>query len=242
MRFRVLASDYDGTLAESGHVSEAAWAAIRRLKISGRQIVLVTGRLLVDLQAICPHLDLFDRVVAENGALIYAPSCRESRILGEPPSPELVSRLVELGVTPLSVGHVIVATTRENEGVVFDVIREFGLDVQIIYNQDSAMILPNGVNKASGLAVALNDLGRTPSSTVAVGDAENDLAMMFFSELGVAVGSAEIEIKNQADFVVPGAAGTSVIELIDRLVSDDLKSLSEGSRTRTPRGKAIEQV
>ena len=71
MRYLVLATDYDGTLAHHGHVDEPVWAAIRRLRESGRRVVMVTGRELEDLQAICPHLDLFDRVVAENGALIY---------------------------------------------------------------------------------------------------------------------------------------------------------------------------
>ena len=36
MRYLVLATDYDGTLATHGHVDEPVWAAIRRLRDSGR--------------------------------------------------------------------------------------------------------------------------------------------------------------------------------------------------------------
>src|SRR5262245_66326642 len=110
MRFLVLATDYDGTLAKNGHVEEPVWTAIRRLREAGRRAVLVTGRELEDLQAICPHLDMFDRVVAENGALIYHPATKETRLLSDPPPPEFARALKALGVVPLSVGHIIVAT------------------------------------------------------------------------------------------------------------------------------------
>jgi len=43
MRYLVLATDYDGTLAKNGHVEEPDWAAIRRLRESGRKVVLITG-------------------------------------------------------------------------------------------------------------------------------------------------------------------------------------------------------
>ena len=44
MYFLALASDYDGTLAHDGIVGEASLRALRRLKESGRRVILVTGR------------------------------------------------------------------------------------------------------------------------------------------------------------------------------------------------------
>ena len=35
-----------------------------------RRAILVTGRRVEDLLAVCPHVDLFDYVVAENGAVV----------------------------------------------------------------------------------------------------------------------------------------------------------------------------
>ena len=64
-----LASDYDGTLAHDGAVDPATVEALERLKRSGRKLLLVTGRELPDLVAVCPRLDLFNRVAAENGAV-----------------------------------------------------------------------------------------------------------------------------------------------------------------------------
>ncbi|MBW4604784.1 MAG: HAD hydrolase family protein [Calothrix sp. FI2-JRJ7] len=44
------ASDYDGTLATDGHVHDATKDALKRLRTSGRKLILVTGRELDDLQ------------------------------------------------------------------------------------------------------------------------------------------------------------------------------------------------
>ena len=46
---------------------------------------MVTGRQLEDLQKTFSRLDLFDRVVAENGALLFRPESREEKILGAAP-------------------------------------------------------------------------------------------------------------------------------------------------------------
>ena len=65
-----LATDYDGTLATDGRVDEPTIAALTRFRAAGRRLILVTGRELDELQDRCPRLDLFDRVVAENGVVV----------------------------------------------------------------------------------------------------------------------------------------------------------------------------
>jgi hydroxymethylpyrimidine pyrophosphatase-like HAD family hydrolase len=226
MHFHVLATDYDGTLAERGLVDDPVWSAIRRLRETGRKAVMVTGRELEDLQSICPHLDLFDRVVAENGALIYDPKSKEVRLLAESPPPAFTASLAGLGVTPLSVGHVIVATVKPFETDVLTAISDLGLEMQVIFNQDSVMALPTGVNKATGLVVALKEIGYSPHNTVGIGDAENDHALLSVCEVGVAVGNAVPALRARADWVTRGHAGSSVVELIDEIVRDDLQSVS----------------
>src|SRR5207237_1742809 len=73
MRYLALACDYDGTLALNGLVDEPTLAALERLLASGRKLLLVTGRELADLHTIFPHLNLFQRVAAETGALLFRP-------------------------------------------------------------------------------------------------------------------------------------------------------------------------
>ena len=107
MRYHALACDYDGTIAHHGHVDNETIAALGRLRASGRRLILVTGRELQDLFTVCPHIGLFDRVVAENGALVYCPATREEKLLGEPPPEPFVRALRERGVSPVAVGRVL---------------------------------------------------------------------------------------------------------------------------------------
>lgn len=62
-----LATDHDGTLAHDGAVAEATVELLEHFKRSGRKLILATGRELADLERVFSRLDLFDRVVAENG-------------------------------------------------------------------------------------------------------------------------------------------------------------------------------
>src|SRR5688500_15617079 len=100
MRYLALCCDYDGTIAHHGAVGDATIGALERLVASGRHLVLVTGRELDDLHRVFPRLDLFERIVAENGALLYTPATREERLLADAPSPALVQALQERAVTP----------------------------------------------------------------------------------------------------------------------------------------------
>lgn len=100
MRYLALAADFDGVIAKDGRASEEALAAIGRLRLSGRRIILITGRRLESLRDSCPNLALFDYVVAENGGTIYDPRTRTETLLSKPPPPEFIARLKELGVDP----------------------------------------------------------------------------------------------------------------------------------------------
>lgn len=177
MRYHVIATGHDGTLAHHGRVSETTLDSLRRLRESGRRIVLVTGRELEDLKRVFPEEQVFDWIVAENGALIYSPSTKEIRLLAAAPPQEFIDELKRRRVAPMSVGHVIVATWEPHEETALEVIRDLGLEMQVIFNKGAVMILPSGINKATGLTAVLEDLGYSPHNTVGIGDAENDHAV-----------------------------------------------------------------
>ncbi len=225
MRYHAIACDYDGTLAHDGAIDEATLAALGRLRATGRKLLMVTGRELDDLMRVCPHLHLFDLVVAENGALIYRPSDGDTRLLAEPPPPEFVAELRKRGVGPISVGRSIVATWVPHETAVLDVIHRQGLEMQVIFNKDAVMVLPSGVNKASGLRAALTDLHLSAHEVAGVGDAENDHAFLSICECAVAVANALPAIKDRADWVTRGHHGAGVTELIEAVIADDLAPL-----------------
>ena len=221
-RFRALAVDYDDTLATGGRVDPAVLDALKRLKDSGFRLLLVTGRELGDLRQVCPALAIFDRVVAENGGLLHRPDTGDQRTLGEAPSGSFLDLLRQKNVVPLSVGRVIVATREPQEARVLEAIRELGLELEIIFNKGAVMILPSGVNKATGLRHALAALKLPAASVVGMGDAENDHAFLEACGYGVAVANAIPALKSRARLVTGGAAGAGVIEVVERLLSDSL--------------------
>ncbi len=223
MRYLALACDYDGTLAHHGVVEQQSIDAIKDLKKSGRKAILVTGRKLDDLENVFPELSLFDCVVGENGGVLYFPSSRSTKALAPPPQTDFVEALKERKVEPLSIGKTIVATWEPNERIVVEVIRTMGLELQIIFNKGAVMILPSGVNKASGLKAALQELLLSPHNVVAVGDAENDHSFLKICECSVAVHNSIDSLKDAADFVTNGDHGVGVRELIEMLLSDEAR-------------------
>lgn len=221
MHYLALACDYDGTLATHGQVDETTLAALKRLRDSGRHLFLVTGRQLDELKEIFPHLDLFERVVAENGALLYHPAQSEERLLGDRPPAAFVQALRDRGVDRLGVGQAIVATWKPHDITVYEVIHEMGLQLQVILNKDAVMILPINVNKETGLRAALQELDLSADTVVGVGDAENDADLLHLCGYGVAVANALPLLKEKADWVTTQARGAGVTELIDWLLASD---------------------
>jgi HAD superfamily hydrolase (TIGR01484 family) len=225
LRYLALAVDYDGTIATQDRMSPAAAAALGRLRASGRRAILVTGRRLDELLAVCPEVGLFDCVVAENGGVLYDPRSRDERALAEAPPDHFVALLRERGVEPLDVGKVIIATLEPQRVAVADAIRELGLELQIICNRNAVMVLPAGVNKALGLEHAVRRFGLSRHELVGVGDAENDHSFLDICECAVAVANAVPSVKAAAAFVTQAPNGDGVAELIDELLEDDLRRM-----------------
>ena len=242
MNFLAIATDYDGTLAHDGRVEESTIRALEQVNQSGRKLVLVTGRELDQVLEIFPRHDLFEWVVAENGGLLYCPHTREARALTERVPESLPDELRRRGVTDVSVGNTIVATWHPHECTVLEVLRDLGLDRQIIFNKNAVMVLPTGVNKASGLSTALDEMKISHHNVVAVGDAENDLPMLAQCECGVAVANALESVKQKADFVTHTPHGSGVEELIEEILRDDLAArLSSVTRRGLLLGKAKDE-
>jgi phosphoglycolate phosphatase (TIGR01487 family) len=222
MKWRALACDYDGTLAHDGVVTPATAAAIERFRASGRHLYMVTGRELPELKRVCPILDRFEWVVAENGALLHRPADDTTELLCEPASQALVESLRRHQLNWLSVGQAVIATIEPNEILVLEEIKRLGLELQVIFNKGSVMVLPSGVNKATGLKALVEKAGVSAEDVIGVGDAENDHAFLEACGLGVAVANALPMLKERADFVTKGARGEGVAELIDLILANKI--------------------
>jgi HAD superfamily hydrolase (TIGR01484 family) len=232
LRYLALATDYDGTLATDGQLSDEAMEAVKRLRASGRRVILVTGRRLVELLEVLPQIDLFDCVVAENGAVLYIPRTREETVLCRPLPSSFIERLQSLGVKPIEVGRAIVATWIPHHNAVLQAIQETGLELLIVFNKSAVMVLPTGINKASGLSVALRRLGLSFHEVVGIGDGENDQSFLDRCECSVAVANAVPSILTFVDLVTKREAGGGLAELVNELIADDLVRMQGHLRHR----------
>jgi hypothetical protein len=231
MHFTALATDFDGTLANYGIVQPDTIQALVRWRSSGRLLLLVSGRELPDLKAVFPQLDLFDCVIAENGALLYRPGNGEEELLCQPAPAELITE-IRLRHVPVHAGRAVIAAPRSYEPAVHAAIQELGIPWSVSRNRDSLMVLPSGVDKETGLRHALTELSLGTEEVIAVGDAENDRSLLLACGRGVAVANALPELKSCADLVTSGSYGAGVIELIELLLAEDRAAIRrEGIRS-----------
>jgi hydroxymethylpyrimidine pyrophosphatase-like HAD family hydrolase len=221
MKYLALACDFDGTLAWNEVVDDSTLAALDAFRASGRKLLMVTGRELNDLRRVFNRWEFFELIVAENGALIHRPATGETRRLAKPPPPEFAEYLRSKGAQPLSIGEVVVATREPYETLALQAIHDLRLELQVIFNKGAVMILPTGINKATGLKKALKELGLFPEQVAAVGDAENDHALLDLCGFSVAVSNAVPALKDHADWVTAGARGAGVVEIIQKLLTED---------------------
>jgi HAD superfamily hydrolase (TIGR01484 family) len=238
MRYLALCCDYDGTLATHGKLLPETIPALERLIASGRRLLMVTGRELDDLQRVCERLDLFEYIVAENGALLYHPATRAEQTLAPRPPDAFVATLRERGVERVSEGRVIVATWEPYETVVLETIRDLGLELQVIFNKGAVMVLPSGVNKATGLTCALAELSISAADVAGVGDAENDHALLQMCGLGAAVANALPSLKDHADLVLTERHGAGVTQLIERMLDGTIDAAPRRPRVQSKRETA----
>jgi hydroxymethylpyrimidine pyrophosphatase-like HAD family hydrolase len=218
-RYRALATDYDGTLAEGGRVEPATLAALRRLKAGGWLLLLVTGRHLENLLSVFPGAELCDLVVAENGALLFAPQDGRLESLAPPPPPRLLRELERRGVG-FSTGRTVISTTRPHAQDVEEAAGLLGLDLELSFNKEALMVLPRGVDKRSGLLAALAELQLSAKEVVGVGDAENDIPFLRLCGCAVAVANAVPVVRQAADLATTGERGAGVRELVERLLQN----------------------
>ncbi len=206
--FHAIAFDYDGTLTDRDRPTAVVLDALAETRAAGCSVVLVTGRILVELRRSFPEVDRhFDLIVAENGAVV----CHRGveRALVAPVPRQLDAALAQRRIS-FRRGQVLLAAEAADEPAILTELRRLELECQLIRNRGSLMILPTGVSKGSGLYNGLGDLGISHHNTIAIGDAENDHSLLDVAELGVAVANAVDALKAHADVTLDRANGEGV--------------------------------
>lgn len=74
----------------------------------------------------------------------------------------------------------------------------------LIHNSEVVELVPKGHTKATGIRKVCERLGIDRADTVAVGDSVNDLAMLSYAGVGIAMGNADARVRRAADYVTDG--------------------------------------
>lgn len=220
MYCRVIACDFDGTGATNGHPAPELYAALGAARAQGIVSLLVTGRVLEEVQRACEDLLPFDAVIAENGAVVHLCGLGRTIQIGNPPSEHFLGELRAEGV-PFHTGAVVVGTWEQHANKLLDLIRRFGVDGQLVFNRAALMMLPSGVNKAVGVQRALDELGRSARNMIAFGDAENDIPLLLEAEVGVAARGAVPAVLSVADDSISQPGGAGVALYIRKIIERD---------------------
>ena len=216
MKPRVFALDFDGTIAVNGAIDVDVAAAIQEARAAGLLVVLVTSRILSDLEAQLPPR--FDAIVAENGAVLRLPTLLLPIALSQGPDPRFLAELRTRRIRHLS-GQCVVEAAADAAPQVVEIIRGLGLPLGISFNLGRLMVLPHGISKASGLQEALWRLRASVHNAVAIGNAENDHQLIEVCEIGAAVAWGSQVLQRSADEVVPGNGPAAVARYIRDILS-----------------------
>jgi 5-amino-6-(5-phospho-D-ribitylamino)uracil phosphatase len=77
---------------------------------------------------------------------------------------------------------------------------------------------PLGVNKASGLQLVCDKLGIRPDQVATIGDSLNDIPMIEWAGIGVAMGNAQDEVKHKANHVTTACNEDGVARAIEWII------------------------
>jgi hydroxymethylpyrimidine pyrophosphatase-like HAD family hydrolase len=237
--FKALACDFDGTLASEDRIGESARSALRQAQEAGIRLILVTGRTFFELTRVCDCLDRFDAVVAENGGVLYFPEHAMIRDQGPAPSPRLLAELDRRGIC-YQVGRVIVATARADEPRVREALEAARVTRDVIYNRAALMLLPPGISKGKAVERVLRSLGLSFQDALAMGDAENDLALFEACGWAACPANGVAALQERADWVLPGEDGEGVAAAMKGPIIQGFLSGRHSPRHRISLGWVVE--
>lgn len=142
------------------------------------------------------RMELYDGVIYNEHSLIVATKENVSELL--PPDIE-INKFTINGIAPKE----LISLLSDN----FDVIQHI----------DYAEFILKGTGKALGMETILSEIGLSRSQSIAVGDSLNDLDMIEYAGLGVAMGNAVDQIKAAANFTTKGVNEAGAAEALQKI-------------------------
>lgn len=83
--------------------------------------------------------------------------------------------------------------------------------------------MPKGITKAYGISLLARDLGIKQEEIMAIGDEENDLPMIEYAGLGIAMENAVAKVKDMADIITDTNDNDGVAQAVEKFVLEPLR-------------------
>ncbi|VUT24090.1 MAG: Phosphoglycolate phosphatase [Candidatus Methanolliviera sp. GoM_oil] len=213
-----IAIDIDGTLTgEDRRLDCAAVEAIRKLSIP---VILVTGNVICFASAASKLVGTSGEVIAENGGVVKLDFDGEEVILGDKriclAAYDHLKEFLDLETIDMRYRKSEVALKRGFDvGSARDLLKDFNVD--IVDSGFAVHIKRKGINKLTGLSYVFERRGWDLEKTVAIGDSRNDAEVIRGVGFGIAVGNAEEDLKEIADYATLKDHGEGVVEALEYL-------------------------
>src|SRR5688572_4547087 len=140
MKLSVIALDYDGTIARHDRLDPTVREAIAAARTRGIAVLLVTGRILGELQRVAGDLHFVDGVVAENGAILHLPNHGQTSTLAPPIPAAFVDELRRRGIAHRA-GICLLDADARDAPQLLEVIRALELPLVLLFNAGRVMVL-----------------------------------------------------------------------------------------------------
>ncbi|MBP2002061.1 phosphoglycolate phosphatase (TIGR01487 family) [Paenibacillus shirakamiensis] len=243
MKYQLLALDMDGTLLNDNHeISPETAHWIGKAKDAGIHVCLSTGRPFSEAVPFGDQLGLSTPMVTVNGSEIWRSPhelyhrelfdtaiIRKLYAIAEQHDVWFWAYAVEGAYNKKSWDSSLLDTNQwikfgyhtENAEIRHQILLQLQ-EVQGLEITNSSLtnyeINPAGVNKATGIKVVCELLGLEMNQVIAVGDSLNDLAVIQAAGLGVAMGNAQITVKENADYVTSSNNDDGIAEVIRKFI------------------------
>jgi phosphoglycolate phosphatase (TIGR01487 family) len=219
---KAFAIDIDGTLTENGGgiIHLPAVQNLRTLENLGYRIIYVTGRSSVEAYILSVFTGTTKIAVGENGGVVTI-SPTEHIILGNKEECINGYRILTRKLENVKLKNVfdrmteVVLERTFNIELGKQILQDDNIGVELHDSKYSFHINNRGINKATGLAKALDILKIKPSETVTIGDSETDIPLFQFCAFSIALNHADEDVKSKANYVVSQNSGKGLVEALD---------------------------
>lgn len=225
---RAIALDIDGTIThDNRQLDLRAVEPIRKAEELGIPVCLATGNVLCFAETTATLLGSSGPMIVEDGGIVFVQETRREYQLG---SVEEVDRGIEVLKEAFgNIEHTKSSEGRSSERTlertvsaedIRKVFEENKLNLEVVDSKYALHIKEAGVNKGKGLEKVSSLLDCSVSEIAAMGDSNNDVAMLDKAGISFAPANAGRKAKEACSHVTEGSHGAGVKEAIEKILED----------------------